>query len=340
MMSGTSLDGVDLALCHFKYQESKWTFEIIKAETIDYPENWYKTLKNAASLSSEDLIKTDRAYGSYLGKLARNFLRDQNIDFIASHGHTIFHQPSNGFTFQLGHGANIAAESNCMVINDFRSADVALGGTGAPLVPVGDELLFDDYPVCLNLGGFANISFKENQNRLAYDICPVNFILNKMCPPFDKNGEKGKQGKLIPELFQKLNELEYYKLPFPKSLGSEWIKDSFLPVLTEFQLAETELLHTVYEHIAYQVSQAINRCRGEKVLLSGGGAYNNYLVSLINKESKKELIIPEKLIVEFKEALIFAFLGVLRYQKEFNCLKSVTGAGKDNIGGAIWQLHP
>lgn len=337
IMSGSSLDGLDMALCEFYLIDNLWHYKIIQTETQLYSEEWVENLSGAHLLDAGNFISLDRSYGYYIGQAAKDFLNGRKIDFISSHGHTIFHQPEKGYTFQLGHGANIAAISGQLVINDFRSLDVALGGQGAPLVPVGDELLFGQFDYCLNLGGFANISYRSDNHRIAYDICPVNFILNYLHPPFDKDGEAGRKGNVDPVLLEKLNHLPFYHKSFPKSLGREWVNESFLPVIQEFKIRNADLLRTIYEHISYQISTQIKPDENLKILVSGGGTYNNFLMQLIREKVKAQVIIPEKNIIEFKEAIIFAFLGVLRYRSEINCLSSVTGAIKNNCGGAIWS---
>ncbi|HPD65925.1 MAG TPA: anhydro-N-acetylmuramic acid kinase [Bacteroidia bacterium] len=335
LMSGTSLDGLDLALCRFKF-DKYWSFRILRAKTIPYSESWKENLRHAHQLIGQELLRLDRQYGIYLGEQAKSFLSGEKVDFIASSGHTVFHQPEKGFTFQLGHGSSLSAASGCMVINDFRTMDVALGGQGAPLVPIGDELLFQEFDFCLNLGGFANISFRDMNKRVAFDICPVNFILNQINPPYDEDGRNGKKGKVDCFLLEKLNDLQYYQQTFPKSLGREWIEKEFLPLLNGVNIHRYDLLRTLYEHIAWQISSVISSGDNKKVLVSGGGAYNKFLMELISQKTKAEIVIPSPEIIEFKEALIFAFLGVLRVRNEINCLSSVTGAMRDSCGGTIW----
>ena len=340
IMSGTSLDGLDIVLCNFTFQH-KWNFSILKYTTIDYSEKWRKKLNNASSLKRFDLAILHKEYGQYIGESVLTFLKntDYKIKLIASHGHTVFHQPEKKLTLQIGDGFEIATITSITTISDFRSMDVALGGQGAPLVPIGDELLFPEYNFCLNIGGFANISFNENDKRFAYDICPANIILNllanKSGHPYDKGGAMGRSGKINNELLEKLNDLEYYNKKYPKSLGKEWLNEVFIPILEKYNISLSDKIRTVYEHIALQISRAINTTKKSKTLITGGGAYNNFLIELIKQKSKTEIIIPDKNIVEFKEALIFAFLGVLRFNNQVNCLASVTGAKKDSSGGTI-----
>lgn len=341
MMSGTSLDGLDIAAVDFFYSDEGWTFKIAEAETIGYTENWETRLRNSTELSGEDLIQLHTDYGRFLGEKINQFIKKPGFvpEIIASHGHTVFHQPENHFTFQVGSGADITAETGITTIADFRTGDVALGGQGAPLVPVGDRLLFSEYESCLNLGGFANISFEKNNMRLAFDICPVNFVLNFLAQKegllYDKNGELGKKGSINEELLNQLNNISFYKQRPPKSLGKEWMDKHFFPIVKASNISVTNKLRTAYEHIALQISDASPG--NGKMLVTGGGAFNTFLIDRIKKHSQSEVVIPEKIIVDYKEALIFAFLGLLRHLSEINCYASVTGAKRDSSSGVIFD---
>lgn len=340
LMSGTSLDGLDIAHCQFQYQNEKWHYKILEAETISYPSSIQNQLQRSIYLSGLELAQLNVDLGIYFGTKVNEFVSKKRIDvdFIASHGHTIFHQPDSGLTVQIGAGSNIAAKSNLPVVCDFRTNDVAYDGQGAPLVPIGDQHLFSDFEYCINLGGFANTSFEQNDRRIAYDICPVNIILNhlseKLGLRFDDNGEIAKSGTLIPSLLSKLNSLEYYSVSPPKSLGKEWVEMNIQPLLKS-EYSTKDLLRTFCEHIALQISNSLQQ-EGQ-VLVTGGGAFNNFLINrIIELSPNNEFIIPDKKTINFKEALIFAFLGLLRWNGIPNCLSSVTGATKDCIGGAIY----
>jgi anhydro-N-acetylmuramic acid kinase len=258
---------------------------------------------------------------------------------VASHGHTIFHQPGNQLTFQLGAGAALAAQCGITTVSDFRTTDVALGGQGAPLVPVGDELLFNNYTFCLNLGGFSNISNQQHGRRIACDLSPVNLVVNSLAMragyEYDNNGEMGSRGSINTGLVDRLNALGFYALPAPKSLGREWVETSFMPVLDQYDIPLEDLIRSVYEHIALQISRYINSFETGEVLVTGGGAFNTFLVDLIRQKSQSVLVIPGEQLIKFKEALIFAFLGLLRYRNEINCLSSVTGAIRNSSSGII-----
>lgn len=340
IMSGTSLDGLDLASCIFHLSENAWQFRFEAAKTIEYPIEWEKRLKTAHQLSGEKLTMLDREYGNYLGKEAAEFIAEYNLqtNLIASHGHTVFHRPEMGYTLQIGHGANIAAKTNLPVISDFRSADVALGGQGAPLVPIGDKLLFGDYNACLNLGGFANISFENNGTLKAGDLCPVNIVLNHLAQKegfqYDEDGRMGEKGTINKELLDSLNKLEFYAQPFPRSLGREWVEGQIIPLLAEYDDTTLNHLRTIYEHVAMQIAKYISP--ENKVLVTGGGAFNHFLIERIKAHSNATLEIPSDQLVKYKEALIFAFMGLLRWKGEINCLKTVTGASRDSCSGAVY----
>jgi anhydro-N-acetylmuramic acid kinase len=341
LMSGTSLDGLDICLVKFTEKEGGWNYEIEAAKTVIYPAEWTEKLLNAERSSGAELMRFHSEYGQYLGESVYFFLKNFNLqtpDLVASHGHTIFHQPERGFTFQAGSGAALFAACGIPVVCDFRTLDVALGGQGAPLVPVGDKLLFKDFDYCLNLGGFANISFDSDGKRIAYDICAVNYVMNRLAmrlyKSFDENGAFAASGEIIPEILEKLNALPYFQKSPPKSIGREWVEETIFPLLTETEKTE-DLLRTFTEHVAEQISHAANE-KG-KMLVTGGGVHNAFLISLLKEKCKAEIIVPEKETIDFKEALIFAFLGLLKWNGQINTLASVTGADKDSSGGIIYK---
>lgn len=342
MMSGTSLDGMDLVLCSFRNENGRWDYYITKAETINYETNLRRKLSSAQRLNARELILLHNEYGGWIGKSIREFLGTLSADLIASHGHTVFHQPGNRMTFQIGSGPCIASECDIPVVCDFRTTDVALGGQGAPLVPAGDSLLFGEYEFCLNLGGFANISNDFNGTRIASDICPVNIVANELAErlgfEYDKDGSSGRGGMLIQELVDELNNLEFYKISGPKSLGREWIENAFMPLINKYGIAVPDLLRSFYEHAAIQISRYINRYGKGRVLVTGGGAFNKYFVELLGSKSQSELVIPDDRLIKYKEAIVFAFLGYLRYNNQVNCLASVTGATKDSSAGAVYLI--
>jgi len=291
--------------------------------------------------SRNNLELIDIIYSEYLGHKILEFIQKyeiNDIDFISSHGHTALHQPISDFTYQIGNKQTLADILGLKVICDFRVQDVKLGGQGAPLVPIGDRLLFSEYDYCLNLGGFANISFEEANNRIAFDICPFNIVLNHYVSDigleYDEDGALASKGMINQELFKALNNLSFYNLSHPKSLGLEWVKEHIFPLINSFSLNLEDQLCTIIEHCAFQISKVLKTKRAN-VLITGGGAYNKYLISRIRSNTQLDIVIPSTKIIEFKEALIFAFLGVLRDRNEVNCLASVTGARKNHSSGKI-----
>ncbi|MBU1013142.1 MAG: anhydro-N-acetylmuramic acid kinase [Bacteroidetes bacterium] len=341
LMSGTSLDGLDIASCNFIQEEGNWEFKIHHAETIPYPKEWIKKLTEAPFLSAIALKQLDLSYGKYLAEKTLTFIAKHQLkpDFIASHGHTIFHQPEKSYTLQIGNGNQIAETLKLPVIYDFRSLDISLGGQGAPLVPIGDQLLFNDFEICLNLGGFANISFDLNGRRMAQDVCPVNMALNfisqKEHQKYDHNGQMALKGKINSELLKTLNNISFYHIDPPKSLSREWFESEFLSILLKFPISNFDLLRTVTEHIAFQVSNSFMVKDKGKVLITGGGAHNTFLIQRIQTLTNLNLVIPDHALIDFKEAVVFAFLGILRIRDEVNCLSSATGARHDSSGGRI-----
>ncbi len=342
VMSGTSLDGLDIALCNIKYEDNKWLFEIEKATTVDYEEEWKEKLENAQNLNAAEFIHLHRLYGGYIGKKVAEFSENiENVDFVASHGHTVFHKPEENLTFQIGCGAYIAAECKMPAISDFRTLDIALGGQGAPLVPVGDQLLFSDYDACINIGGFANISYDYMGVKRAYDICPVNFVLNQLVQSefntaYDQDGLIGRKGCLDFDLYRKLNALDFYNQKGPKSLAREWVEKEFWPIVQHSDCPIENVITTCYHHFAQQIANILKSNQLRNVLFTGGGSYNQFLLELISEKCSAKLVVPDDKLVEYKEALIFAFLGVLRMEQQVNCLNSVTGAIKNNSGGCIY----
>ncbi len=345
-MSGTSLDGLDIAHCRFTYKSKNWIYEILHTNTLAYSDTLIDQLQGAETASAVELVALDHAFGRFIGQKVQEFVQQHVIqpDFVASHGHTIFHQPDKHISLQLGHGAYIAAHAKLPVVCDFRTLDIALGGQGAPLVPIGDELLFSAYDYCINLGGIANVSYPQNGKRLAFDISACNMLLNRLAnsvgKPYDHNGELARSGSLDATLLEALNAPAYFAAPAPKSLGKEWVLEHSLKSVDAGKAPVADRLHTVCRHVAQQIQQALPLLHEgqHRVLLTGGGAFNLYLVEQIQEQlgPKYKVEVPEPEVVAFKEALIFAFLGVLRWRGEHNCLSSVTGATQSNVGGAVY----
>ena len=339
VMSGTSLDGLDL--CHVIFNlENLSDFKIANSTTISYPKKISEKLHNIVKKNINQINKIDIEYGTFIGESINKFISFFNlndIDLISSHGHTVFHQPDEGKTLQIGNGMIINKITGIRTVNNFREQDVKLGGQGAPLVPIGDKLLFKKYKYCLNLGGFVNISIKKSNKIFAYDICPLNTVLNfyskKIGHEYDYNGNFSKTGIINNNLFNELNELSFYFEKHPKSLGIEFVLGEVFPIIDKYKLSDVDVLATYIKHVAYQISK--NILDNEKVLISGGGSFNKTLIKSL-KNYGINISLPNKLIINYKESLIFALLGHLRLNNETNCLKSVTGATRDHSSGDIY----
>lgn len=339
-MSGTSMDGLDLALCRFRKEKNSLKYEMLKAETLPYPVAWQKKLGNCMNLNATELLALDAAYGQYLGECVKKFLRKNNLkaDLLSSHGHTVHHRPDLGYSFQIGHGAHLHKACGIPVINDFRMADIAAGGQGAPLVPMGDALLFAEYNQCVNLGGIANISFTKNGERIAYDISAFNMVLNALAAregkSIDAGGLLAGEGEIITALLNRLNGFDYYQLSGPKSLGKEWLIENIFNLIEDTNIPAKDYLRTFIEHFALQIAHSIDRGGGGKVLLTGGGTFNTFFVKQLKAKTNATILVPDEPTIHFKEALIFALLGWLRWEQQPNCLSSVTGA-KENVSGGV-----
>jgi anhydro-N-acetylmuramic acid kinase len=354
-MSGSSLDGMDLAFVELEEKGGKWEYRIMDAECFSYNENWTGKLLNASSLSASEFVKLHADFGHLTGEMVNRFISEKKLEYkvalIASHGHTVFHVPGS-HTVQIGDGAAIAAETSLPVVSDLRSLDVALGGQGAPIVPMGEKLLFPSYRFFLNIGGIANISYKGDSSYDAFDVCPANRVLNMLAShkgfAFDKGGLLASSGRINEVVLGKLNELAYYKKAFPKSLANEFGTDNVYPILRDADLSDEDRLATCVEHIAVQLASSVENIhsirqpesRNEKMLITGGGALNNYMVERISQHLAPfgiEVVIPDEQTVLYKEALVMALLGVLRWREEDTILQSVTGATRASIGGALWM---
>ena len=343
VMSGTSVDGVDLCAVQFKY-DGQWDFKILHTMTSPYPEDWRLRLLHTLELEKTDIDLLNNEYTVHLAKHINKFIRDyriKDLDAICSHGHTVYHQPDKGITLQIGNLPRIAELLNCPVVCDFRTRDVELGGQGAPLVPIGDRLLFGEYDICLNLGGFSNVSFENENRRIAFDICPVNSVLNHLAReldmPYDESGKIARSGSVNKQMLDDLNGLEFYCSLPPKSLGMEWVERFVIPILNRYDCAIKDKLRTFVEHVAVQIAAQLNPLNKQDILVTGGGAYNRFLVERIKVHNIAEVIQPTNDLIDFKEALIFGFLGVLRMRNEPNCLSSVTGVEKDHSSGMIYS---
>ena len=341
LMSGSSLDGIDLVDVDF-WHDGKWHFEIVAKDNYDYDDDWKQRLSDAFYYDQNQLKDIDYQYGAFLGKVTKQFIDKYNLHpgIVASHGHTIFHRPQEHYTLQIGDGQALANECSVTVINDFRTEDVLKGGQGAPLVPIGDKLLFADYPICLNIGGIANVSYDVEGQRIAYDICianqALNYLSNRLSLPYDKDGHIARSGNIDNQLLTMLNSHSFYSQTYPKSLGREFFEDNIKPLL-EKRDDIADMMATFVEHIAMQIAKSIDSQLISQLLITGGGAKNKYLVERIQAYTKHQVVVPSDDIIDYKEALVFAFLGLLRSRNEINVLKSVTGAKSDSSSGKIFQ---
>lgn len=346
-MSGTSLDGLDLAYCHIWETPKGWDFEIKQTHSVSYSEEMQVKLKNSIYLAADQLLQFHNSYGTWLGIRSKEFIKSHGleVDFIASHGHTTHHQPQNGLTFQIGSGQHLANGSATKVVCDFRTNDVALGGQGAPLVPIGDQLFFGQYDFCLNLGGISNISFEQDGKRWAYDIGLANMILNhitkKIDLEYDQGGALARTGKINQGMLDQLNDLEFYKLPFPKSIGFEWFVEKVVPIVEGTKDNIENLLHTAVHHICNQIALQVSAQKNKtnkSLFVTGGGALNSFLMDCLQEKlgTGTKVVAPSETLIQFKEALVFALMGVLRMERKNNCLSSVTGAQRDSFGGVVY----
>jgi anhydro-N-acetylmuramic acid kinase len=350
VMSGSSLDGVDIAYVEFEENGGKWSYTILETDCQPYENSWQEKLAAATGLAGRDYQLLHTEYGHYLADRLVDFISSRNLHFkvslISCHGHTTFHMPDQRMTAQLGDGAAIAVKTQLPVVSDLRAMDIALGGQGAPIIPIGEKLLWEGYHFFLNLGGIANISLHENDKRIAFDVCPANRVLNMLASlngkAFDEGGRMAATGKINSKLMDDLNALPYYKKSHPKSLANDFGTDIVFPLINKSGLTPEDALRTYSEHIALQVSRAFNMNSTGKMLVTGGGALNSFLVSRIAElvaERGIETEVPDNLLVNYKEAVVMALIGVLRWRQENNVLSSVTGAARDSIGGALWMGH-
>ena len=381
LMSGSSLDGLDLCFTHLHESSGKWQYEIVKADCYPYSPEWVERLKHATEMNAQDYLLLHVDYGHYLGQLVNRFIEENSIGYqvqlISSHGHTTFHMPGNKMTAQLGDGASIAAETGINVVSDLRAMDLALGGQGAPIVPIGEKILLGDYAYFLNLGGIANISAdmgkistalgaptalhltKEAPStalgtpqtlgaKVAFDVSPANRVLNLLAnelgEEYDEGGALAQSGALNESLLHELNSLEYYEWPYPKSLANDFGTDVVYPIIKRSGVTAIDGLRTMTEHVVFQIKSSIEKLNGgvsspQQMLATGGGAFNTFLIKRLGEglnELNIKVVIPDENLIKYKEALIMALMGVLRWREENNVMSSVTGAERDSIGGAVW----
>ncbi len=354
-MSGSSLDGLDIVFAELSESAGKWEYETRHAETKEFPGELKTQLQSAGQLSALEYLRLHSSFGHYIGHQVKLFIEANNlqhqVQVISSHGHTVFHEPNNRMTAQLGDGAAIAAVTGINVVSDLRAMDLALGGQGAPIVPLGEKLFFGDYKLLLNLGGIANISAANDTDYIAFDVCPANRVLNMLAEEagktYDKDGLLASKGFVRDEVLFKMNQQPYYTRPFPKSLANDFGVDTIYPLLKQANLSTSDALRTMVEHICIQLTRSTGRLlntfketRPTKMLVTGGGAHNEFLMQRLQSALSVmgiKLELPSKAVIDYKEALIMALLGVLRWREENTVMHSVTGAQRSSIGGAVWM---
>ncbi len=349
-MSGSSMDGLDIVYCSLQETGGKWSYQINKSACIEFSNDWKDKLYHITGVSAKELLLAHASFGHWMGDAIKDFITNNHLEhkvhLIASHGHTVFHEPASGMTFQMGDGAAIAAITRLPVVSDLRNMDVALGGQGAPIVPIGEKLLWNEYHYFLNIGGISNITFSDGDRHVAFDVCPANRVLNllsnELGKSFDEDGLEASTGKINQDLLFELNDQDYYKKAFPKSLANEFGSDIIFSIIQKYDIPVQDRLCTFCEHIAMQISDVCNQASDGpgKMLITGGGAMNHFLVSRIKSllsEKNIEVEIPDTDLIKYKEALIMALIGVLRWREEINILNSVTGAKRSSVGGALWM---
>jgi len=350
-MSGSSMDGLDIAYCTFEEIGGNWSYAINKTECVAFEQIWKDRLQGVTVMNGRKLLLTHCAFGHWMGNTIRDFIEQNDLQhkvhLIASHGHTVFHDPENKMTFQMGDGASIAAITKLPVVSDMRNMDIALGGQGAPIVPIGEKLLWNEFAFFLNLGGICNVTISQGEQHLAFDICPANRVLNELTSGlgknFDQDGEEASQGNLCEALLEELNQLAYYIKSPPKSLSNEFGVDELYNLIQKYDVSIQDKLHTMSIHIAQQIRIALQPFKmddASKMLITGGGAFNSFLIENIRQQLASlqiDVVIPEKELIEYKEAMIMGLIGVLRWREEINVLSSVTGSSRSSVGGALWM---
>lgn len=350
LMSGSSLDGLDIAFTVFHENGGKWSYEITAADCLPYSPEWIQKLRDATQLSALDYQLLHTEYGRYMGQMVNAFIDKHQLHFkvavMGSHGHTSFHLPEQRMTAQLGDGAALAAETGLPVVSDLRAMDVALGGQGAPIVPIGERLLMSDYRYFLNIGGIANLSINHPEAYMAFDICAANRVLNLLAneagQEYDAGGEMARGGQVLAPLLEALEQLTYYQQVAPKSLANSFGTDVVFPLIKNHTSHTQDALRTYTEHIALRIKAGLQTDADygkepQQLLVTGGGAFNTFLIERLADIIVPELVVPDDLLVQYKEAMIMGLIGVLRWREENNVLASVTGASRASVGGAFWM---
>lgn len=346
MMSGSSLDGMDICICKFTpLTDGTMSHEIIVADTIEYAPEWIDHLTNAMQFSMSDYFSFEADYSYYIAMMVKDFIDvlDIDVDLIASHGHTLDHRPEDGISVQIGDPGVISALTGIDTVADFRIQDITLGGQGAPIIPIAEKLLWPEIKSFINLGGIANISIHTDDQIIAWDTIPCNQVLNDQAmilgAEYDENGDWAKQGKYNEALAKAWDALEYLSHDIPKSLDNNWIREVYLPIISDLRVDPKDALHTACNHIAIQIKEDIEKFSSnlpEKIMITGGGAHNSYLISCIEKQLTVlgiQIFIPEKIVINYKEAAMTALMGYLYVMNIPSTIPSVTGADRPTIAG-------
>lgn len=359
LMSGSSLDGLDIAFCEFIVEDQKiFSWQLLQADTIPFSEMWQSRLAHLPHQSALVYAQSHVYFGHYMGELVNQFLEKYSIqpDFIASHGHTIFHYPEKRMTAQIGDGAALAAVTGCPVISDFRTQDIAINGEGAPLAPTADKHLLSGYDFYLNLGGIANVSCNVNGKFVSFDIGGANQIFDALARlvdlDYDDEGKIASAGKVVNELLSEVNSIDYFAQKYPKSLDNQWVVNNLVKKYMEYPESVENRMRTAVEQLAQQTVQDVIQVIENEGFIkqkytmypTGGGVFNTFLMQrmqeLFLEKMDLEIVLPEKEIIQFKEAILMGLLGVLRMENIPNCMSSVTGAKRDTIGGAVYAPVP
>ena len=348
VMSGSSLDGLDMAICNIErapFGQFDWSIE--RADTFSFPDALSDLLMSTYEGSASNIYSVEQEFSKFSANCIKTFIDDSSVDYVGMHGHTIFHHPEDGYTVQIGNGQFIAHRIGIPVICEMRSKDIALGGQGAPLAPTVEKYLLSEFTAFLNLGGIANISLHQDDKITAFDITACNQPLNYLCQkhfdlPYDNEGKLAAKGKLDTDLLEKLNALPYLTMEPPKSLANTWVINDFMSIVNDHIAPHKNKLNTIVQHMAIQTAKSLENMSPETaVYATGGGVFNKFMMKCLSSQLSKQGIVLEaadSMMAEFKEALLMALMAYLSVHELPNSFASVTGAKKDNCNGVVY--HP
>lgn len=370
LMSGTSLDGIDAVISSIEDTQENVQLHIINANTYPYNSEILKKIRQAL----HDEASSSRLLCSLNVELAYEYSKCvfaiceesgidiHDVDFIACHGQTIYHITENTnnevrSSLQLGDGSVLANLTNTTVVSNFRTADITVGGQGAPLVPFADYVLFqhnDKTRLLQNIGGISNVTCLpkggSKKEVFAFDNGPGNMMIDYAMQKlfnkkYDNNGETAKQGDLISEMFDEILSLEYFNLEPPKSTGRELFGNHYTATILEKykHYSKHDIIATLSHITAFSIADSykkfiLSTFTIDEVIISGGGAYNGYLLKLIKSYLDfEDVFILEEFgySSEYKEALAFLILGNETLEFNPSNIKNATGASKDVILGQV-----